>query len=161
MLRKMTVEDVLRVFAIEQAVQAYPWTLGNFNDALNSGYLCYVDETDEDGIRGYAIVSAAAGEAELFNIGIKAAHQRKGLGRSLLQEIFHQIKDAQVSRVFLEVRASNHAAIALYRKVGFNEIGLRRNYYRNMDGSEDAITMSYELTEIFSDPDGTIESVGL
>ena len=145
-MRAMTRADVDAVLAIEQTVQRFPWTRGNFADALDSGYLCRVDEAENGGIRGYAILMPAADEAELLNIGVAAAQQRKGLGRAILAEMLDVARARQLRRVFLEVRPSNAAAIALYRSAGFGETGVRRDYYRNEDGSEDAVTMACELT---------------
>ena len=145
-MRLMAQGDVDAVLAIEQAVQRFPWTRGNFADALNSGYICRVDEAEEGGIRGYAILMPAADEAELLNIGVAAAQQRKGLGRAMLAEMLNVAHDKNMQRVFLEVRSSNVAAIALYRSAGFSEIGLRRGYYQNANGSEDALVMACKMT---------------
>lgn len=145
MLRPMTLEDVDTVLAIEQAVQRFPWTRGNFIDALNSGYLCRVDETASGEIRGYAILLPVAGEAELLNIGVARAEQRKGLGRAMLSEMLEAARERNVRCVFLEVRPSNAAAVALYRSAGFCEIGMRRGYYQDVNGSEDAMVMVCEL----------------
>lgn len=146
MLRAMTQADVDAVLAIEQAVQAYPWTRGNFTDALGNGYLCRVDEAESGEIRGFAILMPVVDEAELLNIGVAAAQQRRGLGRMILSEILNEARARQLRCVFLEVRSGNVAAIALYRSAGFNEIGVRRGYYKNVNGSEDAITMACDLT---------------
>lgn len=145
-MRPMTEGDVDAVFAIEQAVQAYPWTRGNFSDSLANGYLCCVDET-EDGIRGYAILMPAVDEAELLTIGVAAAQQRKGLGRAMLGGMLALARERKMRRVFLEVRPSNTAAIALYRSAGFAEVGVRRGYYQNSNGSEDALVMACELSD--------------
>lgn len=146
MMRAMTRGDVGAVLAIEQAVQRFPWTRGNFTDALDSGYLCCVNETPEGDICGYAILMPVADEAELLNIGVAAAQQRGGLGRAILGEMLEAVRAKQMRRVFLEVRSSNIAAMSLYRSAGFNEVGMRRAYYRNKDGSEDAVIMAHELT---------------
>ncbi|MFZ2300640.1 MAG: ribosomal protein S18-alanine N-acetyltransferase [Gallionella sp.] len=151
-LRAMTQDDVDAVLAIEQSVQRFPWTRGNFVDALNSGYLCCLDETKEEGIRGYAILMPAVDEAELLTIGVAAARQRKGLGRAMLSEMLDMARTRQLRRVFLEVRPSNVAAISLYRSVGFSEIGVRRGYYRDAGSSEDAVTMACELAQHSSLP---------
>jgi len=144
-MRDMTLADVDEVSHIEQSVQAYPWTRGNFIDAINSGYACRVDENDGE-IRGYAVLMPLLEEAELLNIGVAAAQQRKGLGRSMLLEMLDMACARNMLRVFLEVRASNTAAIALYHSAGFTGIGVRRDYYKNAGGSEDAITMACRLT---------------
>ncbi|MDP1871029.1 MAG: ribosomal protein S18-alanine N-acetyltransferase [Gallionella sp.] len=137
----MTLADLDAVLTVEQDVQAYPWTRGNFSDALNCGYLCFIDELAGE-VRGYAVLMPGVGEAELLTIGVALAHQRKGLGRLMLAELLRMAAEKQLSRVFLEVRASNRAAIALYLRAGFAQIGLRRGYYRNAAGSEDALVMA-------------------
>ena len=137
----MTLADLDAVLTVEQDVQAYPWTRGNFSDALNCGYLCFIDELAGE-VRGYAVLMPGGGEAELLTIGVALAHQRKGLGRLMLVELLRMAAEKQLSRVFLEVRASNRAAIALYLRAGFAQIGLRRGYYRNAAGSEDALVMA-------------------
>lgn len=143
-MRAMTPADVDAVLAIERSVQAYPWTRGNFVDALNNGYICSVDDAGGE-IRGYAILMPVLQEAELLNIGVAAGQQRIGLGRALLLEMLDTACEQNMLRVFLEVRASNAAALALYRSAGFGEIGVRRGYYQNANGSEDAITMACDL----------------
>jgi ribosomal-protein-alanine N-acetyltransferase len=145
-MREMTEADMDAVFAVEQAVQAYPWTRGNFGDALANGYLCCVDEAEGE-IRGYAILMPAVDEAELLNIGVAAAQQRKGLGRAMLREMLELARGRNMERVFLEVRPSNTAAIALYRSAGFAGIGVRRDYYRNANGSEDALVMACDTKD--------------
>ena len=144
-MRDMTPVDVDAVLGIELAVQAYPWTRGNFMDALNYGYVCCVDE-DDGTIRGYAIMMPAVDEAELLDISVAAAWQRKGLGKTIINEMLQKAREMNIKRVFLEVRPSNVAAIALYKRSGFDLIGVRRGYYQNANGSEDALVMSYELT---------------
>lgn len=143
-MRPMTQADVDAVADIEQAVQPFPWTRGNFTDALESGYVCRVEEQDGE-IRGYVILMPVYGEAELLNIGVVAAQQCRGLGRAMLRDMLEFARNGKMRRVFLEVRASNDAALALYRSAGFSEIGVRRGYYRNANFSEDAITMACDL----------------
>jgi ribosomal-protein-alanine acetyltransferase len=140
----MTRMDVDAVLAIEQAVQRFAWTCGNFSDALTCGYVCSVHEEGGE-INGYAIMMAATDEAELLNIGVEAVQQRGGLGRTMLLEMLGAARDRNMKRVFLEVRPSNVAAIALYRSAGFSDIGVRRGYYRNAENSEDALMMACEL----------------
>ena len=150
-MRAMTQDDVGTVLAIEQAVQRFPWTRGNFSDALAANYACSVHEEGGE-IRGYAIVMPVADEAELLNIGVAADQQRKGLGRAMLSEMLEYARSRNMRSVFLEVRSSNTAAIALYRSMSFSEIGVRRGYYRNANGSEDAIMMARELAQCPSPP---------
>lgn len=144
MLRDMTADDIDTVLAIEQQVHAHPWTRGNFSDALDSGYLCKLVQMDGATI-GYAVLMQGVDDAELLDIGIDAAYQRRGLGRAALEEMLALARELGKLRVVLEVRASNAAAIGLYRGASFAEIGLRRNYYPVQNGREDAILMGREL----------------
>lgn len=144
-LRDMTEDDLESVLRIEREVHAYPWTLGNFSDALRSQYICKVYESETDGMLGYAVLMPAVDEVELLDIAIDAKHQRRGFGGGLLEELAVLARRANMRRMVLEVRASNEAAIGLYRKSGFTDIGLRRDYYRAVNGREDAILMGRNL----------------
>lgn len=144
-LRDMKEADLEGVLAIERAVHAHPWTLGNFSDALRSGYQCKVYETAERELVGYAVMMLAVDEAELLDIAIASAQQRKGLGKKLLNEMLALGRKNEMRRMVLEVRTSNAFAIALYRSAGFSDIGLRRDYYQAHSGREDAILMGRGL----------------
>lgn len=145
-MREMTEADLDAVLAIERSVQAYPWSRGQFADSLNAGHWCHVDEGDGE-LRGYAIMMPAVDETELLTIGVAATQQRQGLGRKMLQEMLALARARNMRRMFLEVRPSNGAAVALYRSAGFAEVGLRRGYYRDASGSEDALVMARELSD--------------
>jgi ribosomal-protein-alanine N-acetyltransferase len=145
MLRDMTEADLDGVLRIEREVHAHPWTLGNFSDALRSGYECKVYENEAGEMLGYAVLMLAVDEAELLDIAIGAQHQRQGRGRKLLEEMMVLARRRDMRRMVLEVRASNAAAIGLYRRAGFADIGLRRDYYPAEHGREDAILMGREL----------------
>lgn len=144
-LRDMAEADLDAVLAIEQQVHSHPWTRGNFSDALKSGYLCKVYETGDGAMLGYAILMPGVDEAELLDIAIAAPHQQRGWGRKLLDEMFVLARRRNLQRMVLEVRASNLPAINLYRKAGFADIGLRREYYPAENGREDAILMGRGL----------------
>lgn len=143
-LRDMTWEDVDAVFTIEQKVHSHPWSRGNFNDALATGNICKVAEAANE-IIGYAVLMPSLDDTDLLDISIAAAHQRKGLGVWLLGEMLLLARSLKFERVILEVRRSNLAAIALYRKIGFNEIAVRRAYYPAENEREDAIVMEYKF----------------
>lgn len=143
-LRDMSWDDVDAVLSIEQQIHSHPWTRGNFNDALATGNICKVYEA-ANGIIGYAVMMPALDEVELLDISIANAFQRKGLGEKLMSEMFALAREHKFERMTLEVRRSNIAANALYRKLGFGEIGVRRGYYPIDNGREDAIVMEYKL----------------
>ncbi|MDD4964763.1 MAG: ribosomal protein S18-alanine N-acetyltransferase [Gallionella sp.] len=144
MIRDMTAADVNAVLAIEQSVQPYPWTLGNFNDALQAGYVARVVVNDGV-IQGFMVWYPLPDEAELLNIGVAEAYQRQGVARALLADMVITARTQARQRVFLEVRVSNVPAITLYCRTGFAVAGERRNYYKNAQGSENALVMVCEL----------------
>jgi [ribosomal protein S18]-alanine N-acetyltransferase len=145
-LRAMRDTDIEQVAALEVASYEFPWNAGIFRDCLRAGYGCWVLE-EEGRIIGYALLSVAAGEAHILNLCIAPGHQRRGLGRRLLLRLLDLARWHRAERVFLEVRPSNEAAIALYRQEGFNEIGTRPRYYPARHGREDAVVMAMELLE--------------
>ncbi len=142
----MSDSDLDAVMAIENVIYTHPWTRGNFTDSLAAQSHGFVLE-QHGVIVGYAVLKTGAGEAHLLNLSIAAAWQRRGLGRELLCRVVDAARDLKVSKLFLEVRASNVAARALYAQADFREIGLRRGYYPahgTADGREDAIVLAYE-----------------
>lgn len=143
-LRDMSDEDLQTVLRIENAVHAHPWTRGNFSDAMRSAYACKILESAGT-MMGYAVMMMGVDEAELLDIAIDAAHQRKGMGRRLLEAMLSLARQAGMRRLVLEVRTSNLSAIALYGASGFGRIGLRRDYYPAEDGREDALLMGKQL----------------
>ncbi len=143
-LRPMRPEDLDAVARIEQRIHAYPWTPGNFADALSSGYLCRIAELGGE-LVGYAVLMQAVDEAQLLDIGIAAEYQGRGLGAELLERMTELARTLKMARMLLEVRPSNTRALALYRGHGFRQIGLRRGYYSARTGREDAIVMERML----------------
>jgi len=136
--------DLAAVMAIENAVYAHPWSRVNFVDSLRSGYQCRLYCSGGD-LLGYFVLLLAAGEAHLLNLSVAAAHQRLGHGTSLLEEVIRMSRAHQARTVFLEVRESNRAAQALYLRLGFHRIALRREYYPAGERREDAIVLSLAL----------------
>lgn len=99
--------------------------------------------------RGFALGSAAAGEAELLTLVVDPTHRRTGLGSALLRAFETEAQARGAEDVFLEVAANNLAAQALYRRAGYRESGQRHSYYRQPDGSRiDAILMTKPLVAV-------------
>ena len=92
-------------------------------------------------IIGYCIFMTAADEGEILRIAINQNIRKAGLGKKLLLASISQMQKEGANEIFLEVRASNESAIALYKSVGFEEIGIRKSYY---DNNEDAILYKKE-----------------
>ncbi|HMB57974.1 MAG TPA: ribosomal protein S18-alanine N-acetyltransferase [Arenimonas sp.] len=143
-IRPMRQADIEAVVAIEQRAYPFPWTAGIFRDCLRIGHQCWVFEA-RTGLIGYGVLSCAANEAHVLNICVAPEHQGHGHGRRILRRLIDLARWHMADRVFLEVRPSNPAAIALYNDEGFNEIGRRPNYYPASKGREDALVMAMEL----------------
>lgn len=138
--RGMMLDDLDDVMSIERQVYAHPWTRGNFSDSMSAGYLCTVMTIDRS-IAGYSVVMPAPDEAHLLNLAIAAGWQRRGLGRELLFSVIEMVRANGLARIYLEVRPSNKAGLALYAAAGFRQIGFRRDYYPAGGGREDALVM--------------------
>lgn len=139
--------DLEQVLLIEKQCHASPWSKEHFLSSLGSSHACWVLEKDRN-IIAYAITSTILGEAELLNISVMPDMQRQGIAQAFLQALFESFDDS-IETFFLEVRASNIPAIALYQSLGFNEVGQRPNYYPANNGREDAIIMAKILTPLF------------
>ncbi|EEQ09719.1 Ribosomal-protein-alanine acetyltransferase [Yersinia mollaretii ATCC 43969] len=94
---------------------------------------------------GFAITQIVLDEATLFNIAIDPQYQRQGYGRLLLEHLIAELETRNIVTLWLEVRASNAGAIALYESLGFSEVSVRRNYYPSANGREDAIMMALPM----------------
>jgi ribosomal-protein-alanine N-acetyltransferase len=142
--RPMRWSELPRILEIEQLAYEFPWTEGIFKDCLRVGYLCRVIEAD-GAVRGYGVLSVAAGECHLLNLCIEPAEHGRGLGRSLLQHLLGLARDYGADTAFLEVRPSNKRALKLYTDEGFNSVGVRRGYYPATKGREDALILARVL----------------
>lgn len=140
-MRPMLDTDLKDVFVIEEQVYPFGWTMGIFEDCLRVHYSCWVMEVEGE-LVGYAVLSAAAGEAHILNVAVHPALQGKGLGRQMMLFLFDAAREHGADTVFLEVRPSNRNALHLYDSLGFNQVGLRRDYYPAPVGREDAIIMA-------------------
>ena len=142
--RAMGIDDLDSVCAIEQRIYAFPWSRGNFADSLLAGYLCTVMEC-ASALIGYGVLTHAAGEAHLLNLSIDAPWQGHGHGRALLLYHVDLARSRGARLMLLEVRPSNGVARALYRDVGFQQITVRRGYYPDTNGREDALLLALPL----------------
>lgn len=137
----LTPDDLAQAYAIECRSHAFPWSEKTF--ASNQGERFINLRLDVDGkMAAFAITQVVLDEASLFNISVDPAFQRRGLGRQLLQHLIDELIKRDVLTLWLEVRASNQPAIALYEQLGFNQVSRRPNYYPTASGREDAILMA-------------------
>ena len=140
-LRRMQLEDIDAVMAIEKKVYPHPWSKTILRDCLQVGYDCWVIELGSE-IAGYAVLSQAVGEAHLLNLALASPWQGRGLGRWFLHRLTQFMHVSGSTEIFLEVRPSNLPALRLYQAAGFREIGRRNGYYPAHNGREDALILS-------------------
>lgn len=145
-LAPMTVAQLDRVLAVEQAAYEFPWTRGNFIDSLHAGYLARVLLGERDALLGYYVAMAGPAEMHLLNITVAPAHQRRGHAWYMLDALVDTSRAQRATQLWLEVRQSNTRAREVYERYGFETVGLRRRYYPAQGGTrEDAVVMSLAL----------------
>lgn len=129
-LAPMRPDDVPAVAALEAAARTRPWSLATIAEEVERADRRYVVARDPDGrLLGYAGVTVGAGEAHVLTVVVAPDVRRRGLGRRLVLEVLGEARAAGAAAATLEVRASNHAARALYDELGFASAGLRPGYY--------------------------------
>ncbi|HVF62599.1 MAG TPA: ribosomal protein S18-alanine N-acetyltransferase [Casimicrobiaceae bacterium] len=140
--RPLTVDDLVYIAALEAQIHAVPWSYGNFRDALSAGYSALVGECGGR-ILAFGIMMRAPGEAQILNLSVVPDARRRGLGRALLARFVDDALHTGAEQVFLEVRVSNTAAIALYESEGFARVAKRAGYYPTSAraSAEDALVM--------------------
>lgn len=138
-IREMQIDDLEEVMEIENNNFSKPWTeTGFFSFLIRNDTLFLVAEKNEN-ICGYCGVVMVTDEGDITNVAVSKQYQNQGIGGMLVDELIHRTKEAGVTRLFLEVRASNRPAIHLYQKKGFEQNGIRKNYYEAP--VEDALLM--------------------
>ena len=137
--RYATNSDLTEVKAIEQLTSPYPWSDKLLDESINKLLVI----TNKQEIIGFAVVALVAQQAGLHLIAIHPKAQSQGYGQLILALIIESMP-ASIESFFLEVRVSNCRAIRLYQRLGFVQIGERKDYYRNGLGTEDAIIMARE-----------------
>jgi len=137
--------DLPAVMDVEERCYEFPWTFGVHRDCLRVGYSCWVLQLGEVNLGGHGVMSVAAGEAHLLNLCVDVSARRCGWARRFLGHLIDVARERHAGVMLLEVRPSNVAALQLYEKAGFSEVGLRRAYYPARNGREDAILLALEL----------------
>lgn len=143
-LRSLGIELFDQVMAIELQAYPFPWSRGNFVDALAAGYLAQGLVTADGELLAYQFAMAGFEEWHLLNLTVAPAHQGQGHGLRLLEALAQHTRATGAHFLWLEVRPSNLRARALYQRFGFEQIGLRRAYYPDAGGRrEDALVLRW------------------
>ncbi len=140
----MKKEHIPAIAEIERACFANPWSEQSLIDELsNPAAVFLVALSSDNAVAGYAGMLIAAGEGYFTNVAVSPDFRRQGAADALLRGLIKAGRERELSRLTLEVRVSNRAAIALYEKHGFKKDGVRPGFYRTP--TEDAAIYSFSL----------------
>jgi len=140
--RAMVTNDLSQVMMIENNAHISPWSRLSFEESLTKEYQCRVIESDDE-VVAYSVLCPVVDEFHILNVVVAQQYQGSGLGHMLMQDIISLAQKLGLTKVFLEVRASNTIAQSLYEKWQFEQISIRKRYYsvpnsQNSNEREDA-----------------------
>ena len=139
---EMKAEHVPQVAELEKLCFADPWSENSVASELNNIWSYWVVALWDDAVVGYIGSQSSCDETDVMNVAVHPDFRRKGIAESLIETLIMELKNRGSHALMLEVRASNAPAIALYEKLGFQQVGCRKNYYRNP--KEDALILRKE-----------------
>tara|TARA_Y100001958_G_C21183821_1_gene513252 strand:+ start:802 stop:1263 length:462 start_codon:yes stop_codon:yes gene_type:complete len=140
----MRIDDLDMVYNLEADAYQFPWTKEIIRDCILYNYDSY-SVFFGDKIVGYIISKISYPETHILNLTVNSKFRNNGVGTSLIQLIIDDARIRNSKDVILEVRSSNVSAQSLYKKLSFEMIGLRKDYYESKEGREDALVLKLEL----------------
>jgi len=141
-IRFMQACDVHAIAELEKICFNDPWSEKSIASELDNPLSCWLVACVDDQVIGYVGSQTVLDGSDMMNIAVSPQYRRKDIAEKLIHVLVEKLKERDAICLVLEVRASNESAIALYDKLGFAEIGRRRNYYRNP--KEDALILRKE-----------------
>ena len=140
----MRIDDLDMVYNLEADAYQFPWTKEIIRDCILYNYDSY-SVFFGDKIVGYIISKISYPETHILNLTVDSKFRNNGVGTSLIQLIIDDARIRNSKDIILEVRTSNVSAQLLYKKLSFEMIGLRKDYYESKEGREDALVLKLEL----------------
>lgn len=145
MIRPYDPKDAVAVMVItKRSPEAAQWAAEAYANASAAGQTVLVAEVQRQ-VCGFVVMRLIDGETEILNLAVEPLEREKGIGSLLLTAVVEESERRKIERIFLEVRKSNHAAIAFYLAHGFWKIGERNKYYRNPP--DNAVLMEKSLRQ--------------
>ena len=139
---KMEQPHVSQVAELERICFSDPWSENSVASELNNPLSLWLVALEGEQVAGYIGSQSVMGESDMMNVAVHPDFRRQGIGEKLILALVEQLKTFGNHSLALEVRASNEPAISLYKKLGFQQVGLRPKYYRNP--REDALILRKE-----------------
>ncbi len=147
-IRRMKADDLPDVRTIEALAFSNPWSESTFRGEIQNTQISFpmvVVQRPGERVVGYIIFWQIGEDVQVNNIAVHPDLRGKGIGEALMRYAIAKVRERGATFMTLEVRVSNAAAVTLYKKLGFEVLGLRKNYYTNPD--EDAYLMGLVLGE--------------
>ena len=139
---EMNAAHVSQVAALEKICFADPWSEMSIASELQNLWSYWLVALEGDRVIGYVGSQSSIDEADIMNVAVHPDYRRQGIAENLINTLIAELKKRGCHALLLEVRASNTPAITLYEKLGFAQVGCRKNYYRNP--KEDALILRKE-----------------
>lgn len=139
----MNESHIAQVAALEKLCFSDPWSENSVASELKNPLSCWLVAEEDGVVAGYVGSQTVMDESDMMNVAVHPDYRRKGIAEALVAELVEALKKRESHCLTLEVRASNEPAKALYEKLGFTQVGLRKNYYRNP--KEDALILRKEF----------------
>ena len=138
----MNADHVAQVAALEKICFSDPWSENSVAYELTNPLACWLVAEEDGVVAGYIGSQTVVGESDMMNVAVHPDFRRRGIAEALINNLIEELKKRESRCLTLEVRASNEPAKQLYEKLGFAEVGCRKNYYRNP--KEDALILRKE-----------------
>lgn len=143
MIVNMNESHVAQVAELEKLCFSDPWSENSVASELRNPLSCWLVAEEDGVVAGYVGSQTVMDESDMMNVAVHPDYRRKGIAEALVAELVEALKKRESHCLTLEVRVSNEPAKALYEKLGFTQVGLRKNYYRNP--KEDALILRKEF----------------
>ena len=141
-IETMNASHVAQIAELEKLCFSDPWSANSIASELENKLAFWLVATEGDRVAGYIGSQTVMDETDMMNVAVHPDYRRNGIAEALVNDLVENLKKMGSHCLTLEVRASNMPAITLYEKLGFSEIGRRKNYYRNP--REDALILRKE-----------------
>ena len=143
MIELMNASHVPQIAELEKICFHDPWSEASIAGELENRLSLWLVALDGEKVIGYVGSQTVLGWTDMMNIAVHPDYRRRGIGETLVKTLEEKLREQGSECLTLEVRASNESAKALYYKLGFTEVGRRKNYYRNP--KEDALILRIEI----------------
>lgn len=145
-ISKMTSDDLEGIYEVEKTAFPIPWPISSFEEELKNMFATYLVAKIDGRVVGYIGMWFVMDECHITNIAVHKDFRKQKIATKLINEMFKLCKEYEIAYIDLEVREKNIPAQCLYKKFGFKEDSVRKDYYKNPDNTrENAIMMSLEF----------------